>query len=109
MEHYNLGEPTLSLDEIKQHLNIDYDDDNDYLTYLGKVAMRRISGMTNRSVDELTTLGGGAYPDELRLAALQLAAHWYRVRECVSSVNQVAVPFGLSFIVKPFVKLTKDD
>ena len=109
MIHYDLGDCALTLDELKQHLNIDYDDDDIYLAYIGKVAMLRITGMTNRTLDDLKSLGGGAYPEELRLAALQLAAHWYRVRESVSSVNQSAVPFGLNLLVKPFTKLSKDD
>ena len=109
MAHYDLGAYSLALEELKQHLNVDYDDDDSYLMYLGKVAMLRIFGMTNRPVEELEALGGGTYPEELRLAAMQLAAHWYRVRESVSSVNQVAVPFGLNLLVKPFVKLSQDD
>lgn len=109
MAHYQLGEHTLALEELKHHLNIDHDEDDTYLACLAKVAMQRTFAMTNRPVEELLEIGGGTYPDALRLAAMQLTAHWYRVRESVSSVNQVAVPFGLALLVKPFVKLATDD
>ena len=109
MARYDIGDLSLTLEELKRQMNVDYDDDNDYISFLGGVAMSQIFHSTRRSVEELTQMGGGEYPRELRGAALQLAAHWYRVREAVSSSSQNPVPFGINFLVKPFVKLSQDD
>lgn len=89
-------------------MNVDYDEDDQHIEFLGKVATSQIFHSTRRSLEELEEMGGGEYPSELRQAALQLAAHWYRVRESVSSTTQNAVPFSIAFLVKPFVKLTDD-
>lgn len=98
----------LSLRDLKRHLNIDFDDDDIYLAQLGRSAISTILRMTRRTTEELLAIGNGDFPINLQLAAMQLAAHWYRVRETVSSVHQTAVPFGTSLLVKPFVKLTND-
>lgn len=109
MTRYNGEGLSLTLEELKRQINIDYNDDDDYIQALGDAAASQVLHATRRSIEELLELGGGDYPRELRLAALQLAAHWYRMREAVASTNQVAVPFGINFLVKPFVKLVSDD
>ena len=93
----------------ESHIRVDHDEDDDYINYLYRSALRRILAMTNRPLAELEEMGEGVVPEELRLAAMQLCAHWYRVRESVSSVNQAVVPMGFHLLVKPFVKLTADD
>ena len=83
MARYELGDFQLSLDELKEHIRVDkefYDDDA-YIERLGKAALRHVFHMTNRPMEELVEMGEGEFPEELRFAACQLAAHWYRVRE----------------------------
>ena len=109
MARYDIGDLSLTLEELKRKLVVDFDEDNEEIARLGRVAMSQIFHSTHRTVEELTQMGGGEYPSELREAALQLAAHWYRVREAVSSSSQNPVPFGINFLVKPFVKLGDDD
>lgn len=109
--NYNRVEVTaddLSMLKVN-HIRIDYNEDDDYIAYLYRNALRRILAITNRPLEELKEMGGGEIPEELRFAAMQLAAHWYRVRENVSSINQAVVPMGFHMLVKPFVKLATDD
>lgn len=105
MARYDIGDVSLTLDELRKQTNVDFDDDNEYLEQLGRVAISQVFHATRRTVEELKEMGGGKFPEELRLAALQLVDHWYRVRASVTTLNQSAVPFGLDFLVKPFVKL----
>lgn len=100
----------VTLEELKAQMNIDYDDEvNDaYITRLGLAATESIIHRTRRTREELTEIGGGVFPEGLRLAIMQLAAHWYRVRETVSSTSQVAVPYTLDFLVKPYTRLVKE-
>lgn len=102
---YNTDDISLTLDELRTHLRVDYHDDDAYIAQLGETAISHIVNATHRSVEELVELNNGVFPNELRLAALQLVAHWYRVPEAVSSVNQVAVPYTLDLLIKPFVRL----
>lgn len=112
MRHnYNRVEiPTEDFQMLKEnHICVDFNDDDAYIAYLYRNALKRILGLTNRPLEELSELGGGVIPEELRLAAMQLSAHWYRVKESVATINQAVVPMGFHMLVKPFVKLTNDD
>lgn len=102
---HNTDNVSLTLDELRSHLRVDYPDDDAYIIQLGKTAISHIVNATHRSVEELIEYNNGSFPEELRLAALQLVAHWYRMPEPVSSVNQVAVPYTLDLLIKPFVRL----
>lgn len=97
----------LTLDDIKAQCRVDFEDDDALLAQYGRAAEDAVVRETRRSVEELTELGGGAVPQPLKLAALMLTAHFYRLREPVSGVTQDAVPYALDYLVKPFVKLTE--
>lgn len=96
----------LSLEDMKTHLRVDFDDDNAYIARLGRVAMSQIINSTGRSVAELKEMNNGEFPVELQQAALQLVDLWYKERSAVSAINKIAVPYGLELLVKPFTKLT---
>lgn len=106
MGRYELGDLSLTLDELKQQMIVDYDHHNDYIMMLGRTALAQVFHATHRSREELAAMADGEeFPHELRLAALQLAAHWYRLREPVASASQATVPMMYEFLIKPFVKL----
>lgn len=96
----------LSLEDMKTHLRVDFDDDNAYIERLGKTALSQIINSTGRSVAELKEMNNGEFPMELQQAALQLVDLWYKERSAVSAINKIAVPYGLELLVKPFTKLT---
>ena len=101
-----MGDLSLTLDELKSQMMVDYDHHDDYITMLGRTALAQVFHATHRSREELAAMADGEeFPRELRLAALQLAAHWYRLREPVASVSQATVPLMYDLLIKPFVKL----
>lgn len=95
----------IPLEDFKKQMNVDFDDDDEYIAMLGKTAFTSIVNRTRRTVAELKVLGRGTFPEELKLATLQLAAHWYRVRENVSSASQSVVPYTLDYLIKPYTRL----
>lgn len=105
MTRYDIGNISLTLEELKKQTNVDYDEDDLYLQQLGKAALSQVFHSTRRPIEDLIEMGGGEFPEELRLAALQLVDHWYRVRAAVTTLNQSPVPYGIEFLIKPFVKL----
>lgn len=106
MARYEIGDLSLTLDELKKQMNVDFDDDNDYIEQLGRVAISHVFHSTRRTREELAAMADDAdFPRPLRLAALQLAAHWYRLREPVASASQNVVPYTYECLVKPFIKL----
>lgn len=107
MRTFDVGDVALSLEELKVQMSVDIDDTyyDAHIEMLGRVALSQVVSMTARTVDELKEMGGGEFPEDLRLAALQIAAHWFRVRESVSSVAQNPVPYGLETLVKKFARL----
>lgn len=104
---YRTDSIELSLEEMKTHLRVDYEEDDLYIERLGKTAVSHIVNATHRSVEELTEMNGGIFPVELMQAALQLVDLWYKERSAVSSISKVAVPYGLEMLIKPFTKLTR--
>lgn len=107
MGRYEMGDLTLSLEELKEHarVDLDYNNEDAYIERLGKAALRHVFHTCNRPMEELVEMGEGEFPEELRLAACQLAAHWYRVREPVSSLAQNRVPDMFDVLVKPYIWL----
>lgn len=95
----------VTLTELRQHCNALAADDT-LLTQYGLAAEAYIIRYTRRSTEELQAMSEepNTYPLEIKQAVLMLAAHLYRVREAVSSINQVQVPFGFNVLVRPFRK-----
>lgn len=98
----------VSLELFKQHVNADdFTDDDTYLQHLLTTATKHVIRSTNRTEQELTEMGDGSFPDELKHAILMIGAHWYNQRESVASTQMVAVPDSLQALIKPFRKLAK--
>lgn len=93
---------------FKKHVRADdFADDDDYLAYLLETAESAVITATNRTEEELTEMGNGAFPMPLRQAILMIGAHWYNQRESVSTVQMHAVPDSLQALIKPFRKLAE--
>lgn len=113
----------VTLNELKQQMRIDFEDEDDIVVLYGIAAEDAIIQGTRRTLDELNAIGyeeqegrltdsvdvpGKQYfPVRLKLAILILAAHNYRNREPVASVAQNAVPFSIDIYTKPYRKLTE--
>lgn len=100
----------VSLALFKKHVRADdFADDDEYMQHLLDTAEMTVVTATNRSADELMTLGGGdTFPLPLQQASMMLAAHWYNQRESVSTVQMHEVPDSLQALVKPYRRLGSD-
>lgn len=97
----------ITLQEIKLQCRIDGDEEDALLTAYGDAAEHQVCNMTARSFDELRERGGGDWPPPLKVAALLLAAHWYRQREAVAPGSANAVPYAVEYLTRPYTRLTQ--
>lgn len=95
---------------FKKHVRADdFADDDDYLQHLLDTAEVLVIRSTNRTEEELATIGGGTVPPTIKHAIMMLAAHWYNQRESVSGTQMHEVPDTLQALIKPYRKLVDDD
>ena len=127
-ESNDMQQPALqivTLDELKQQMRVEEDDENTLITQYGVAAERQIIGSTYRSLSELcvrgyleyngvasvpegVTPGVEWFPSPLKVAVLMFAAQLYRNREpVVVGVSVAAIPYALEVMVKPYVKLAE--
>ena len=95
----------VTLEEKKTQCNVDFDEDDRLLLGYAEAASLFIERRLNTSFDAIKIENNGTLPMDLKIAILMLIAHWYRVREAVSSVSQSRVPFGIEAIITPFKKI----
>lgn len=94
---------------LKAHVRVDeFTDEEAYLLHLLEAAEEYVCTATNRSPEELKTLGGGKLPTMLQQAVLLVAGHWYNQREGVAGVQMVEVPYTIGAMIKPYRKLVTE-
>lgn len=99
----------VDLELFKKHVRADdFADDDVYLQHLLDTAETHVIRATNRSKEELTEIGGGAFPAPLSHAIMMIGAHWYNQRESVSTTQMHSVPDSLQALIKPYRKLKND-
>ncbi|WP_025839154.1 head-tail connector protein [Porphyromonas cangingivalis] len=97
----------VNIELLKKHVRSDeFSEDDDYLQHLLDVAEVHVLTSVNRTLAELTKIGGGKVPLEIRQAILLLAGHWYNQREAVSTTEMREVPYTLQALIKPYRKLS---
>ena len=88
----------VTLDEIKLHCRIDYDQDLDdslLLLYEGAARRHTENVLQSAPLDE-------SADDNVKAAVLFLIAHWYRTREAVViGATPAAIPFGYDALLFP--------
>ena len=87
-------------EDIKKHLNIDFDDDDAYLLTLIAAAEEAISTYVNRPMSDFTGEDGEVTP-AVRHAVRLLVGTWYANRESVSYGSPSDIPYTLGFILTP--------
>lgn len=99
-----------SLDLFKQYIRCDDTTIEDSkLEKLLTAAEQAICVYTGRTIEELKSMSpDGHFPSMLVQAAMMTAGYWHSQNETASTVNINEVPYGFSFLVKPFCKLTDD-
>ena len=100
---------SVSLALLKKHVNADeFNADDALLQQYLDAAVESVRIATNRSMEDLSTLGYGDFPAPLAQAVYMLAAHWYNQRESVAAVQMHEVPDALQSLVKPYRKFGND-
>lgn len=94
----------LTIDDIRQHVRIDFNDEDAVLELYGTAAEDTVLHVIGRTLDDVLALYGEV-PAPLRHATLLLVAHSYQHREPASAQNMSAVPYGFDIMVKPFMRL----
>lgn len=89
----------LTLNQIKNHLNIDpsYTDDDNYLRYLVAVAEEVIEHEINCKLDD--TIEDGGIPSSIVHSMLLLIGNWYLNREPVSYATVNKLPYTLDLLL----------
>jgi len=89
--------PAVTLDDLKSHLNVTFDSDNDLIS--GKLAAAKewVGACTGGSADAADT------PEPVNEAVRQLAAHLYANREATMvGVTAQELPFGFLDLLGPY-------
>lgn len=98
----------ITLDETKKHLNVDYNDDDNYILSLIEVAEEITQQHIDLSLDELTEKYG-KIPTPIKQAMLLLIGNFYMSRESITltSVNQI--PNSYEYLLSLYKKYNKED
>ena len=104
----------LSIDYIKQHSRIDFDDDDQLLELYGDAAEETLAGLLNRgkTVEQMVaslTEEYGQIPARCYHAALTLVEQAYNHRGPTSPTNMSVVPYTFDLLIKPLMRLTLND
>lgn len=95
----------ITLEEAKEHLRVDYSDDDNYIMSLIDVVENTVAIEIGAELD--TIAAEGALPKRLIQAMLLLIAHFYMMREPVTvGVTAVPIPYGFDFLLSPFKNWT---
>lgn len=99
---------TISLQFLKQHVRADdFDTDDEKLQLYLDAAEEQVVMATNRTIGELVQMGGGQLPPSLIQAVMLMAAAWYDNAEGIQAQQMHEIPYGVTALVKPFVKIER--
>lgn len=94
----------ISLQEIKQQLNIDqnFSGDNAYLEYIIQVAEDTVEHNIKHPLADYTE-EGETFPPSLKHAIMFYAANLYANRESITYGQANNVPFTYDYLIAPFI------
>lgn len=95
----------IDAEDIKKHLNIDYDEDDGYLTQLVEAAESAIERFIQQPLEKLEDENGDI-PAALKHAVRLMVGGFYANREPVAFATATEIPFGLMFLIMQYRKLT---
>lgn len=99
----------LSLELIKNHLNIDsqFTADDDYLIGLADVAITVIEKHIDHSLSDL--LVDGNLPKPIQQAALLFIGNMYANRESIAFANAVEIPLSYNYLLDLYKDYSKKE
>lgn len=93
----------LTLEDIKRHLNVDFDEDDTLITSMIEAAEASIEQSIGVPLADIVTDG---FPNDLKHAIRILTATFYEYREGFTNGKIQQVPFTLSHLISPYRRLT---
>lgn len=92
----------IDLDEIKAHLRIEHNLDDDLLTAYANAAEEIAQNYIGKTWGKETTTETVAFTQGIKVGCLMTIGHLYANREAVSDVLLYEVPFAISALWKPY-------
>ena len=96
------------IQDMKRHLNVDFDDDDAYISDLIDVAEEAISTYLNRPLCEFIGQDGCLKPT-LKHAVRLLVGNWYANREPVAYASATNVPYTLDYLLLPLKRFVTEE
>lgn len=93
----------LTLEDIKRHLNVDFDEDDALITSMIEAAEASIEQSIGVPLADIVA---DKFPDDLKHAIRILTATFYEYREGFTNGKIQQVPFTLSHLISPYRRLT---
>lgn len=94
----------VTLEDIKRHLNVDFDEDDTLITSMIEAAEVSIEHSINAPLADIAT--EGALPKDLVHAIRIMTAVFYEYREGFTHGKIMQVPFTLAHLLTPYRKLS---
>ena len=94
--------PIIKLEEIKNHLNIDHDLDDELLKAYSLAAIEAAQNYIGKQFGEANTESTVIFTYGVRIGCLMFIAHLYANRESVTDVQQYEVPMSVTYLWKPY-------
>lgn len=99
----------IKISQVKSHLRIDGDDEDEYLNLLTDAAVTAISDKMNRTL-VAEDANSDALPNNaliinpaIKAACLLLIGHLYENRESVTAGTMVELPMSVQYLIAPYV------
>lgn len=94
----------ITIEDIKRHLNVDYDEDDQYLTDLIESSESAIERFIQQPLKDLED-ENGMLPADLKHAIRLMVGGFYSNREPAAFAASSEIPFGLHFLLIQHRKL----
>ena len=96
----------LDIFRVKDHLRVDFDDDDHYIYDLINMVEGIVSVEIGETLSDLED-GSGKLPPRLIQAMMLLIGHYYLIREpVVMGVAASKVPLGFEYLIAPYKNYT---
>lgn len=97
-----MAKPEIDLDEIKAHLRIEHDLDDELLTLYADTALEVAQNHIGKTWGESTAAETVQFTNGIKVGCLMFIGHLYANRETVSDVQLYEVPFAIKALWNPY-------
>lgn len=97
-----MAKPTIDLNEIKAHLRIEHDLDDELLAAYTDAALEAASNHIGKAWGTETTIETVRFTKGIKVGCLMFIGHLYANREVVSDVQMYEVPMTIKALWNPY-------